>query len=66
MDKDTIMTASSLSQWLNITSRSCNRILQQLLDSGLIEEIEPQKQEGKGRPTRQYQFIKQRFIQMFF
>lgn len=66
MDKDTVMTASSLSQWLNITSRSCNRILQQLLDSGLIEEIEPQKQEGKGRPTRQYRFIKQRFIQVFF
>lgn len=66
MDKDTVMTASSLSQWLNITSRSCNRILQQLLDSGLIEEIESQKQEGKGRPTRQYRFIKQRFIQTFF
>lgn len=66
MDKDTIMTAASLSQWLNITSRSCNRILQQLLDSNLIEEIESQKQEGKGRPTRQYRFIKQRFIQMFF
>lgn len=66
MDKETIMTAASLSQWLNITSRSCNRILQQLLDSGLIEEIEPQKQEGKGRPTRQYRFLKQRFIQTFF
>lgn len=66
MDKDTVMTAASLSQWLNITSRSCNRILQQLLDSNLIEEIEPHKQEGKGRPTRQYRFIKQRFIQTFF
>lgn len=66
MDKDTVMTAASLSQWLNITSRSCNRILQQLLDSNLIEEIEPQKQEGKGRPTRQYRFIKQKFIQTFF
>lgn len=66
MDKDTVMTAASLSQWLNITSRSCNRILQLLLDSNLIEEIEPQKQEGKGRPTRQYRFIKQKFIQTFF
>lgn len=66
MDKNTIMTAASLSQWLNITSRSCNRILQQLMDSGLIEEIEPQKQEGKGRPTRQYRFIQERFIQEFF
>lgn len=66
MDRDTVMTASSLSQWLNITSRSCNRILQQLLDSGLIEEIEPQKQEGKGRPTRQYRFIRKRFLKEFF
>ena len=66
MDKDTIMTATSLSQWLNITSRSCNRILQQLLDSNLIEEIESQKQEGKGRPTRQYRFCKNNFIRTFF
>ncbi len=66
MDEDTIITAASLSQWLNITSRSCNRILQQLLDSGLIEEIEPQKQSGKGRPTRQYQFLRQRFLDEFF
>lgn len=66
MDQDTIMTAASLSQWLNITARSCSRILQQLLDSNLIEEIESQKQEGKGRPTRQYRFIKQKFIQAFF
>ena len=66
MDKDTIMTAASLSQWLNITSRSCNRILQQLLDSNLIEEIESQKQEGKGRPTRQYRFCKNNFIRTFF
>ena len=66
MDKDTVMTAASLSQWLNITSRSCNRILQQLLDSNLIEEIESQKQEGKGRPTRQYRFCKGNFIRTFF
>ena len=66
MDEDTIITAASLSQWLNITSRSCNRILQQLLDPGLIEEIEPQKQPGKGRPTRQYQFLRQRFLDEFF
>lgn len=66
MDHDTIITASSLSQWLNITSRSCNRILQQLLDSELIEEIEPQKQEGKGRPTRQYRFLTDHFIETFF
>ena len=66
MVKYTVITASSLSKWLNITRRSCNRNLQQLVDSELIEEIAPQKQEGKGRPTRQYQFLKQNFIHTFF
>lgn len=66
MDNDAVVTAASLSQLLNITSRSCNRILQQLLDSGLIEEIEPLRQEGKGRPTRQYRFLKEQFIDAFF
>ena len=66
MDNDAVVTAASLSQLLNITSRSCNRILQQLLDSGLIEEIEPLRQEGKGRPTRHYRFLKEQFIDAFF
>ena len=66
MDNDAVVTAASLSQLLNITSRSCNRILQQLLDSGLIEEIDPLRQEGKGRPTRQYRFLKEQFIDAFF
>ena len=66
MDEETVMTAASLSQWLNITTRSCSRILQQLLDSGLIAEIESLKPAGKGRPTRQYRFIRSRFLQVFF
>ena len=66
MDNDAVVTAAFLSQLLNITSRSCNRILQQLLDSGLIEEIEPLRQEGKGQPTRQYRFLKEQFIDAFF
>ena len=66
MDEETVMTAASLSQWLNITTRSCSRILQQLLDSGLIAEIESLKPAGKGRPTRQYRFIRNRFLQVFF
>lgn len=31
-----------------------------------IEEIEPLRQEGKGRPTRQYRFLKEQFIDAFF
>ncbi len=66
MDEESVITASSLSNLLNITNRSCNRILQQLLDSELIEEIEPLKKEGKGRPTRRYRFVRERVIDAFF
>lgn len=57
MNPRQILTAHGLSRWLNITPRSCNRILLQLINSNLIEEIEPSKPEGKGRPTKQYQFV---------
>lgn len=66
MNPEQILTASSLSRWLNITTRSCNRILQQLIDSQLIEEIEPLKLPGKGRPTRQYQFISENCRNILF
>lgn len=60
------LTAASLSQWLNITPRSCNRILQQLLSSRLIEESRPQKAGGKGRPARQYQFVEENCLKTLF
>jgi response regulator of citrate/malate metabolism len=56
LDSSAMITSAGLSDWLNITVRSCNRILSQLLDSGLIEELQPVKKEGRGRPVRQYQF----------
>lgn len=56
MDPDSAITSSNLSSWLNITARSCNRILSQLLDFGLIEEIDSAKKKSRGRPVRQYWF----------
>ena len=66
MNSADILTAASLSKWLNITPRSCNRIISQLLESSLLEETEPLKQETKGRPTRQYRFCRQSFEKVFF
>ncbi|WP_283608863.1 hypothetical protein [Faecalispora anaeroviscerum] len=56
MDNESIITSKSLADWLNITVRSCNRILSQLLDSGLIEELPVLKSNERGRPIRQYRF----------
>lgn len=61
-----IITAPELSLLLNITARSCNRILQQLGNSALIVEIEPLKSAKKGRPIRRYQFKKERCEAIFF
>lgn len=66
MNPAEIVTAPSLSKWLNITPRSCNRIILQLLESGLIEETAPLRNEAKGRPTRQYQFVQNTFETAFF
>lgn len=60
------LTAPALAKWLNITPRSCNRIILQLLESELIREIAPLKKETKGRPTRQYRFDIQNCEKAFF
>ena len=57
MDSKATITAIILSQWLNITTRSCNRILQQLLDSGLVTEVYNRSVVKKGRRERQFQFL---------
>lgn len=57
MNPRQVLTTASLSELLNVTQRSCSRLLQQLLESGLIREVEPYRPVGKGRPTRQYQFV---------
>ncbi len=56
MDPGTVLTSAMLAKWLNITSRSCNRILQQLLDSQLIYETPSQGPARKGRPEKEYHF----------
>ncbi|MFR8165772.1 MAG: hypothetical protein ACLU8D_07130 [Enterocloster sp.] len=50
MDNDAVVTAASLSQLLNITSRSCNRILQQLLDPVSLKRSNPSARRERGGP----------------
>lgn len=63
-----IITSSLLSQWLNITPRSCNRILQKLCACGLIQEIiaETDTLAEKGRPNKTYQFQEPVCYEYFF
>ncbi|MEG0803347.1 MAG: hypothetical protein RSF90_00175, partial [Pygmaiobacter sp.] len=56
LDPAIALTAAVLAKWLNITVRSCNRILQQLLDSGLIHKVASQSTNRKGRPEKEYRF----------
>lgn len=66
MNEQEVITAPDLALLLNITPRSCNRILQQLGESLLIEEIEPIKSAKKGRPIRRYRFNKTACEKIFF
>lgn len=65
-NEEEVIMAPELALLLNITPRSCNRILQQLGDSAIIEEIEPLKSAKKGRPVRRYRFNKERCEAIFF
>lgn len=65
LDPQIIITSASLAQWLNITQRSCNRILSQLLESGLIEELPAGRPVGKGRPSKQYCFVEKSCMEVF-
>lgn len=56
-DKDNYFNSDILSKWLNITERSCNRIIVQLLQHNLITEIDIKNQK-KGRPRKFYKFNK--------
>lgn len=64
-NKDEIINSSKLSEWLNITPRSCNRIIQQLLKHQLIEEISIEENKGKGRPALNYKFIQTNMDSVF-
>lgn len=55
------LTAASVGKLLNVTSRSANRILQQLLEAQLIHEISVSGPNKKGRPTRTYGFSAESF-----
>lgn len=54
---DEKLNSETLSKWLNITQRSCNRIIKQLLKHNLIEPVEIIETKGKGRPIKNYKFI---------
>lgn len=64
-NKDEILNSDGLSKWLNITKRSCNRILLQLQKHKLIEEIEVLEGKGKGRPQKYYKFIQANIEEAF-
>lgn len=61
-----VITSSLLADWLNITPRSCNRIIQKLSSCGLIEEIYVDGSPEKGRPNKTYQFKEQICYDLFF
>lgn len=61
LDASSKLTAAKLAKALNITTRSCSRILQQLLASSLIKELPTSSQNKKGRPAKEYEFCKQAF-----
>lgn len=67
-NKNNLETINSeiLSKWLNITPRSCNRIIAQLLDQNLIEEVEIDQVKSKGRPPKYYRFIQDKMDNIFF
>lgn len=64
-NKDEVINSNKLSEWLNITPRSCNRIIQQLLKHKLIEEIEAVENKGKGRPISNYKFVQYNMDNVF-
>lgn len=58
-NKNEELNSQILSRWLNITPRSCNRIIKQLLKHQLIVEIENANFKTKGRPIKKYKFVKE-------
>jgi len=59
LDEHAELTAASVGELLNITPRSANRILQQLMDTHLIYEAPSTAPLKKGRPVRSYRFSAQ-------
>ncbi|MGE4277339.1 MAG: hypothetical protein AB7E30_09245 [Lawsonibacter sp.] len=59
LDEHAELTAVSIGELLNITPRSANRILQQLLEAHMIYEAPSATSLKKGRPVRSYRFSAQ-------
>lgn len=59
------LNSEVLSKWLNITPRSCNRIIKQLLIHNLIEQTECTEKKGKGRPAKNYKFVSKNMDDIF-
>ena len=57
---------SLLSEWLNITPRSCNRIIQKLCLAGLLTQMHTEGPMEKGRPVKTYCFNEKACLSTFF
>lgn len=61
LNEDSVLRAADVGSLLNVTTRSANRILQQLLENELICQLPASAAHGKGRPGREYQFAAENF-----
>ncbi|EFE12364.1 hypothetical protein CLOM621_07322 [Clostridium sp. M62/1] len=60
------LNSSLLSEWLNITPRSCNRIIQKLCLAGLLTQMHTEGPMEKGRPVKTYCFNEKACLSTFF
>lgn len=61
-----ILTSQGISEYLNITTRSCNRMFQLMLDEGLLTELPSEGNQHRGRPFRRYQFNREVLQKLFW
>lgn len=61
-----VLTSQGISEYLNITTRSCNRMFQLMLDEGLLTELPPEENRHRGRPFRRYQFQRDTLQSLFW
>lgn len=66
LNPDMILTSQGISEYLNITTRSCNRMFQLMLDEGLIIELPSEGNQHRGRPFRRYQFDREVLQKIFW
>lgn len=66
LNPDMVLTSQGISEYLNITTRSCNRMFQLMLDEGLLTELPPEENRHRGRPFRRYQFQRDTLQSLFW